>query len=296
MPVAVFLWLAGSFFTSISINTTLLRLYFDDKVEHPSQVSLFFNVVLSLVGGIFIILFMGIPGIWIALAFILFNGFCFILAVFFTKKRTVYALEYGEKLLVSLKTIDLHICHIFEEWYEGNSENLAEPIIRSIRFVLSELPHALGLDASHKPAISVMIPQNDRFEVIGDDSIESFRIQEMEERFRYGPNPVSVAGYAMHQRRIIVLNDLSNENDENAKHWIRTFRDEPKKGSLVAFPIVRGLASEETEPIAILCVASIKKDAFKDVNTLVRILTYFAIKIEILQNCMDLTGYSRPGV
>jgi hypothetical protein len=118
----------------------------------------------------------------------------------------------------------------------------------------------------------------------------------MEELFQYGSNTVSLAGHAMNQRRPVIVNDLANESDENLKFWVRTFRDEQKEGSLLAFPIIRGLGSPDAEPIAILCITSAKKDAFLNENALIRILTYFSVKIEILQNCLDLTTLSRRGV
>jgi hypothetical protein len=286
-------WLAGLFVTSITINTALLKVIYDDKFAHPSLVSLFINSLLSVVGGFFIYI---LAGFQFSVAFICFNASSFFLMVYFTKKRTVYALELGEKLLVALKNIDLQITYILNEMYEGKNNNLTKQVARALRFILSELPNIIGLDDSDHPQLCVLIPSNHRFKVFAYERIESFRIEKIEELFRYGDNTVSIAGHAMNLRKMIVVNDLSDDKDENVKYWVRTFRDEPKEGAVLVYPILRGLASSDAEPIAILCVTSSRVGAFKNENTLFRILTYFSIKIEILQNCLDLKSIIKESV
>ena len=279
-------WLAGLFIGSISLNLGLLKIIYDDTFAYPNRISLTANALLSFVGGFFIFY---VAGAMYSIAFILFNVLSFLLMFYFTKRRTVYALELGEKLLAALKTIDLQLTYILSEMHHSENSDAAKPIRRAVRFILAELPDILGLNGDHHPQLCVLIPHENKFTVVAYERIESFRIEEMEKLFRYGPNPVSVAGRAMNQRRMVIINDLSKEEYPGADDWIKTYRDEQKKGSILAFPIMRGLASLDAEPIAILCITSAKKGAFKDENTLIRVLTYFSVKIEMLQNCLDLT-------
>jgi hypothetical protein len=288
MDVTKTIWLAGLFIASISTNTTLIKLVTDDKLERPNIVSLFFNSLLTIVGGFFSFLLLGL---FYASGFILFNIASFFFILYITKRRTVTALEYAEKLLINFKAIDLQISYILNEMYSGRSKDLARPTRRTLRFILSELPNVLGLDSSHHPQFSILVPQDKKFMVVAYEGIESFRIARMEELFQYGKDTVSLAGHAMNQKSPVIVNDLANETDPNLLYWTRTSPNEAKEGSILAYPIIRGLGSPDADPIAILCITSAKKNAFVNKDAINRVLAYFSLKIEILQNCIDLTTF-----
>jgi hypothetical protein len=286
MTIPQLIWLAGLFITSITINTGLLKVVTDDKFERPNAVSLIINSLFSLVGGFFGIL---LVGIFFSVIFVLFNALSFLLLFYFTKIRTVQGLELGEKLLIQFKTIDLQICYILAEIHGKERGNLIKPITLALRYILSEMPTIIGLDNTHHSELSVLIPKENKFKVVAYSGIENYRVEKMEEMFHYGSNTVSLAGHAMNQRKPIIVNDLADDTNPNLEHWIKTHRDEPKRGSLLAFPIIRGLGASDAEPIAILCITSMKKNAFKNADSVIRLLNYYALKIEILQNCLDLT-------
>ena len=279
------IWLTSLFIASITTNAGLLKVISDDKIERPNLVALFVNTLLSIVGGLFAFLLIG--STYASFLFILFNAFSFLALVYTTKYRTVRALELGEKLLVVFKTVDLQISYILSEMINNENADVAKPIRLGLRYILSEIPSVLGLDNSHRPQLSILIPEKNKFKVIAYSGIENFRVAKIEEMFQYGDNTVSLAGHAMNQRRAIVVNDLSDEKNLDSIFWVKTINDESRSGSLLAFPIIRGLGPSDAEPIAILYITSIKKNAFANVAT-IRILSYFALKIEVLQNCLEI--------
>lgn len=291
MSIAQIAWLATLCVASITININLLKIITDDKFDRPNLVSLIANGLLSIVGGFFAIILVGLI---YAIGFVVFNGLSFLIMYYFTKKRTVRGLELGERLLIQFKTIDLQICYILAEIYNNNHDDLLKPIRLALRYVLSELPDILGLDnKTHHPQLSVLIPKNNKFKVIAYSGIENFRVEKMEELFEHGSKTVSIAGRAMNQRKAVIINDLSDGSNPELEFYIKTFRDEDTVGSMLAFPIMRGLEPSDSEPIAILCITSKRTEAFKNQGAVLKILSFFAIKIEILQNCLDLTAIPR---
>lgn len=285
MSVAQIAWLATLCVASITINTSLLKIITDDKFDRPNLVSLFVNGLLSLVGGVFAV---ALVGLIYSIVFVLFNVISFLIMFYFTKRRTVRGLEFGERLLVQFKTIDLQICYIIAE-INNKKSDLLKPIRLALRYILSELPSNLGLDGTHHPQLSVLLPQeNNKFKVIAYSGIENYRVEKMEELFEYGSKTVSIAARAMNQKTPIIIDNLSDPKNPDLEFYVKTFRDEEKEGSMLAFPIMRGLEPSDTEPIAILCITSKKPNAFVNREAVLRLLNYFAIKIEILQNCLDL--------
>lgn len=285
------LWLTSLFIASITTNVGLLKIISDDKFERPNLVALFINTLLSLVGGVFVLFV--INSIYASFLFILFNVISFLLLVYMTRYRTVRALELGEKLLIIFKTVDLQISYILSEMIgQNDGTDITKPIRLALRYILSEIPSVLGLDNSHHPQLSILIPENNKFKVVAYSGIENFRVAKIEEMFQYGPNVVSLAGHAMNQRRAVVINDLTDEKNSDSIFWIRTFNNEPRTGSLLAFPIIRGLGPSDAEPIAILYITSTKRNAFANAAT-INILSYFALKIEILQNCLGIAEIKR---
>lgn len=291
MTIPQLAWLAGLFVTSITTNTGLLKIVTDDKFERPNAVSLLINGLLSLVGGFFGLILVGVV---FSVGFVVFNVSSFLLMFYFTKIRTVRGLELGEKLLIQFKTIDLQICYILAEINSKGRENLIKPITLALRYILSEMPTILGLDNTHHSELSVLIPQENKFKVVAYSGIENYRVEKMEEMFQYGSNTVSLAGRAMNQRKPVIVNNLADDTNPDLEYWVKTHRDEPKIGSLLAFPIIRGLGASDTEPIAILCITSRRTNAFKNEDAVIRLLNYYALKIEILQNCLDLNSVIVP--
>ncbi|WKZ41870.1 MAG: GAF domain-containing protein [Anaerolineales bacterium] len=289
MTSAQLIWMAGLFVGSITLNTGLLKVITDDKIERPNLVGFFINLLLSLVGAFFGYILIGVL---LSVAFVLFNVFSYIVIFFIVKKRDIKAVKFGETLLATFKRIDLQISFILSEINNskeiGLDTDFARPVRRTLRYIISELPYALGLDGSHETLISVLIPSNNKFKVVAYYGLENFVVAKMEDLFRYGPDAVSIAGHAMNQRTTVIINDLSDDNNQDVRRWVRVW-DESKTGSILAYPIIRGVGSNEAEPMAVICVTSRKKNAFDTISS-TDLLNYFAPKIEILQNCMDLTA------
>ncbi len=284
MTTTQLVWLASIFVASITINLGLLRVITDDKLKRPNLAAILINILMSSVGIFFAIRIVG--GNW-WVAFILFNLLSFLTILYVVKKRDVKAVILGENLLVIFKRVDLQISYILGEINNRTTKDLVSPIRRTLKYILAELPVVLGMDSFQPVLISVLVPHGNRFKVVAHVGLENFVIDKMEWVFRYGSDAVSIAGQAMNQKRAIVINDLEKEEENEAiKYWIRVW-DESKQGCLLAYPIMRGLGSSNDEPMAVLCISSHKKNAF-DVKIVIQILNYFAPKIEILQNCMDL--------
>jgi hypothetical protein len=131
----------------------------------------------------------------------------------------------------------------------------------------------------------VLVPQNSKFKVVAYEGITPVRLQLMEETFSYGITANGLAGHAVNRRSPIIINDLSN--NEDAELFIKLSKDDTKTGSAIAYPILRGLGSTTAEPIAVLCITSIKKQAFP-IELTKQFLSYYSAKIEILQNCIDI--------
>jgi len=283
MTVAQSVWFAGLFIVSITMNTSLLKIITDDKFQRPTTVALFINLLLSLIGGFFASI---IAGWAYSLGIILFNSACFFIIVYIVKKRDVTAVGFAEKLLVALNTIDLQISYILSEINERRGGDLSKAIQRALQYIISEIPNVIGLDQSHHPEISLLIPQNNKFKVIAYSGVENYRVVKMEEFFQYGEKTFSLAGHAMNQRKPVIVNSLAE--DTNQELWLRTTTSDSKKGSILVFPIIRGLESENVNPIAILSIASIKENGFRNAEALMGVLAYFSQKIEILLSCLDL--------
>jgi GAF domain-containing protein len=186
------------------------------------------------------------------------------------------------------QTVDLQIVYILSKINSGrNNSDLEKPIRRAVRYILAELPNLLGLDSSHRPQMCLLIPRNGKFSVVAYSGIEHYRLVKIEELFRYSPEPISLAGLAMNHGKPIIVNDLSDRDNEYVGYWIRLTPNEIQPGSLLAYPVIRGIGSIDTEPIAILYITSDRKNAF-DVEAVLRLLGIFSPKIEILQRFLDL--------
>lgn len=285
MDIKILTWLAGLFLLSVSANTGLFGIITNDKIERPSRIAFYLNLSLSVIGAIFAVFIAGYY--YIAVIFALYNSLSFLYITYIVKKRSIKALKFAEVLLATIKNIDLQICYILDVMYKKPRSDIGKPIRRTVRFILSELGNILGLDHVDHAQLCVLIPENNKFRVVAYHGIESIKVQKMEETFRHGPKPNSVAGHAMSERRTIIINDLSDNSNKDTRYWIDVLGDEKRDGSMLVHPIIRGIGSSTSKPIAVICVTSQRKKAF-DAELSIQILNYFSPKIEILQNCWDI--------
>lgn len=286
MTIDQYGWLAGIYITSITINLSILKIIIDNKLKYPSRYSLGFNTLLSVVGCFFTYKTVGLTQ---SIGFLIYNSISFLGILYITKSRTVNALELGETLLNLFKTIDLQTINIISD-INNRKQTTVKSITRALRYILAEIPGILGLDNTHHSQGCVLVPVKSKFKVVAYESIESYKIELIEKLFNHGSNIVSIAALAMKQRRMIIVNDLADQTNHDAKYWVPTYPEEPKIGSILAYPIIRGLGIPDAKPLAIICITSVKKNAFLNVSTLNRVLGFFAVKIETLQNCLELTN------
>jgi len=212
-------------------------------------------------------------------------------------RSTVRAVYLGEKIISVSQAIDLQIVYVLSKINSGEIDsNLDTSIRRSIRYILSELPALLGLDNSHRAQMCLLIPYQGGFRVAAYSGIENYRVVKIEEVFKYSPEPISLAGLAVSQCKPLVINDLSDRDKENTNYWIRLANNEVQPGSILAYPIIRGLGSVDTEPIAVLYVTSDKKSAFTAVETVISLLNVFSPKIEILQRLLEIKNLNSTQV
>lgn len=289
MEISRITWYAGLFVTSIASNTTLLKIITSDKIPRPNLVALFIMIVMSLVGGIFATILLGIIA---ALIFVSFNAFSFIGIVYIVKKRDTKAVLLGERLLATFQRIDLQICYILSEMHTHPESDIGKPIRRTIRYILAELSHILALDSSHHPQIAMLIPDSQKFRVLAYSGIPSDKLAKLETTFQYGDNPVSLAGEVVNQRKPIIINDLADGANPDTVKWVPISPNEERTGSILVYPFMSGIGPSKEDPIAVLCITSEKKDAF-DVEAVVQILAYFAPKLEVLQNCWDIVSSTK---
>jgi len=277
-------WLAGLCIGSITANTALLKVITDDKVPRPNVAAGFLNTLLSIVGGLFCFYFVGYS---VSVAFILFNLISFLILVYIVTKRDKKAVLFAEKLFPTFLAVDLQIAFILSEMNKGSGANMGSPIRRALRYILSEMPIVFGFDNAHHAQSCVLVPRKNRFSVVAYSGIPNYKVPKMEETFRYGPNPVSVAGHAVNERKTIIINDLTDQKSIDGQYWVKITDDETKIGALLAHPIFRGIGSATSEPIAVLCITSMLKNAF-DIEETNRLLSLFSLKVEILQYCWDI--------
>ncbi|MDI6696729.1 MAG: GAF domain-containing protein [Anaerolineales bacterium] len=289
MEISKITWFASLFIASITINATLLKIITSDKIPRPNWAALFINVIVSLIGGIFGDMLLGIIP---SATFVLFNVFSFLGIVYIVKRRDTKAVILGEKLLAVFRRIDLQICYILSEMLVHPTSDIGKPIRRTIRYVLAELSNILGLDATHHAQLIILIPEGYKFKVLAYSGIPSDKLAEIENTFKYGPEPISLAGEAMNRRVPIIINDLSDESLPETAKWVRISPDEKREGSILVYPFMRGLGPSSGDPIAELCIASEKKDAF-DIEAVTQILAHFSPKLEVLQNCWDIFSASK---
>ncbi len=289
MTVAQWTWLAGMFLASITANAGLVKIISDDNTKRPNALAIVLNTVLSIVGGFFVF---RIAGINSSTIFIIFNVGLFFVLVFIIKRRDSKAVIFGESLLAEFQTIDVQICFILSEMWDNPNGDMVKPIRQTLRYILSELQNVFGLDSSHHAQLCILIPQDFKFQVVAYEGISPVKLKQMAESFRYGDDANSLAGHALNRRIPIIINDLSNEKDDDARYFVALSHDEAKRGSILVYPIIRGIGSAVGQPIALICITSEKKNAF-DIEITKQILSYFATKVEVLQNCMDIAGTLR---
>jgi len=291
------IYLSGLYITSLTFNAGLLKFVPEKKTGIAYLLPLILNSILSVVGAIFIYKIVGAT-INVAI-YVGYNFSSFLILQYFHKSQsqTDYALDVGERLLSELKKIDFQISKIMDDMVTGKNKDYPfRGVRRSLRFILSELPNLIGLDGRDRTQLCLLVPNDFKFTVVAWKSIDDFKIEEIESKFAYGQEPQSIAGHSMNTRSAIIVNDLSNDDDPKVRLWIRTVPDEEKTGSVLAYPILLRSRHEAVDPIAILCIATEKTNAFEDEKSLMRILDFFSVKIEILQHCYDLTNSSLMGV
>lgn len=286
MTDAKWIWLAGIYIASITLNGSLLKIITDDKIKRPNVVAIILNVVLSAVGGFFV---NKLVGGFATPIFFAFNLSLFLILIYVIKRRDNKAVIFGERLLSEFQTIDLQVCFILSEMCEHPEGDLTKPIRQTLRYILSELQRIFGLDDSHHPQLCILVPNDFRFRVVAYEGISPVKLKQMEESFKYGDEPYSLAGHSMNRRIPIIINDLSNEKEEDVKYFVTLSREEAKRGSILVYPIIRGIGATTGSPIALLSITSDKKQSF-DIEVTKQVLSYFATKVEVLQNCMDIAS------
>lgn len=284
MQLSQIIWMASLSTGSIAANTGLLKVITDDKIARPNVAAGFLNTLLSIIGGIFCYYILGLH---YSIAFVFFNLISFIVLVYIITKRDKKAVIFAEKLFPTFQAIDLQIAFLLGEIVKGEMEDLGKPIRRALRFILSEIPVVFAFDSSHHTQSCILVPENYRFKVLAYSGIPNYKVDKMEEMFRYGEQPVSIAGICVNNKKTVIINDLTDQKNIDNDYWVKITNEETKVGSLLAHPIFRGIGFGHAEPIAVLCITSLKKNAF-DIKETNLLLNFFSLKVEILQNSWDI--------
>lgn len=276
-------WFAGIFFSSIAINSALVKIISSKGINHPNLICVFLNSLTSFVGGYFAFRLINLAT---GFVFIAFNALSILIIIFIGTRRDIRAIKFSKDIFTSFQKLDLQTIFILTELTTHPNPELLKAVRRTQRWALSELTRILGLERE-KPEACILVPKDSRFHVVAYDGIENYKIAAIEEKMKFSPNPEGIAGQAMINRKQIIINDLSDMSDNNATNWIPLVATEEKKGSLFVHPISKGLAGRNEQPLAIVCIATNKIKAF-DEKSVKKLMVYFEPKIEILQICWEL--------
>ncbi len=200
------------------------------------------------------------------------------------RRRSIAGLELGEKLLVTFKAIDLQIAWIQNQIHNASKPDIDRPIRLCSRYIVASLIDCLGLDNTHKTkAYLLVVAEDNKFKLIAFNDIDEQAANQIESTFHYGSNADSLAGFAVNQKHPIVINDLSDSKNVLVRDWIHLYPGDNKKtGSVLVYPIVDSFLESDTEPSAILCIHSERNDAFTQIDSILRLMTYFSVKLEIV--------------
>lgn len=197
--------------------------------------------------------------------------------------------EHELKLNSIFNTLDVAIQTIAYELSKQDHKDVNNEVYRAIDEALSNIPFFLGVEVTDKPTSCVLLARNDtlKFTVLSSHNLHYHKRQKIERDFSFAENAImGVAGYAACKMEKIFIGNLATSKDTAMNYWMELVKDEPKKGFMCAYPIIRGIGEDSsgTEiPLAVICLSSkelIFPDEFR--NDLMFYLGMFAQKIETL--------------
>ena len=282
------IWIATFFLGITGIQISIFRLAINDKFRRPLLVAGLFFIVILIVELTCIYFGFGlIP------AFLVFGYSCLLFLIFFSaiKSRDKKAIKFGEQYTRVTHTIDIQINHVLDQMItNGNTAETSKAIENGLCYILSEIVAYLKLDFTrHKSRLCILLTKKDGlFKVIAQIGIPNHLIDNLEHEFSYHQNIVSVAGLSANKHEVICIRNLSNKKDERTYCWHQLEPSEEKIGSIICYPIGKGVGDNKIEETsAVINISSSKKNAF-NCEAVVELLDHFSQKIETLLYCYEL--------
>lgn len=193
------------------------------------------------------------------------SAFFLIVIVAILKRRDTKGIKMGQGFLEALHRIDLqttYVLHLFSK--TGATPALAKAINTALSFILTQVALILKVevdkDQSH---LSLLLAREGKFKVIAQTGVTPKHVAFIEKYFSYENGGNGLAGKSAARGQVIYIPDLSDESNLDVKSWIRVGEDEDKEGSIICYPMIRGVGEEDGHvPLAVLSVTSIRKKAF----------------------------------
>lgn len=217
------------------------------------------------------------------------NGLTFGAIYNVVKDRDIGGINYGQLTIEYFNRLDQQISYILDGISVGKDKTeLRHAVSVALSFSIRAITHLLALDVKHDAHFSIFYAKNGHFQVVASDGIPEEHIQLIQKNFRYGQEPIGLAGHAVSICKILSMKDVSDTSDPNFNKWAPTIKDEPRTGAIICIPLNRGLKSEGgCTPIGVINLTSMKKGAFESVPKRV-LLNRFSVKVEMLLYCMEM--------
>ncbi len=280
MTEAQAFWLVTTVLASFAVNIAAFKLSLEDRLPHPARWSIALNLIILLfVGGLILSLLGPLPAAIIAAVSLVFLN---LNILFFLSRKDRKGINWGQEFIPSSHVIDLQINFLLSLVIEGaTTTTLRNAIDDTLYHILDEITRVVPLsqkDDASQVALLLCLPEGG-FSVLCQRGIPAHRIAAMDAQLRHLPHPVGVAGQCANTRSTIYIPDLSDESDQNVKHWIRLDKDEDKSGSLYCEPIKKGVGSLSGEALAVLSLTSKHTHKF-DTKIVPNYINMIAPKIE----------------
>lgn len=281
MTISQLTWLSGIIIAIISSNIGILKYVNSDKIKRPIVQGGLLNLVIGITLSTlsyFIINWL------VAIGVFLFCGTFFVYLVIFLKNRDKKGIIIGEQLIQAHHILDQQICFIVRQIKRRASKPKIRIYVKqTLEIMLSELHKLFTKNGSGDTTLSLIKTEKDgTFKVIAYCGIKVPEIVEMERKFRYSPEPVSIAGNAAKECKYLIVPDLENETDTLYNKWIPVVENQKQTGFIVCYPIKSCDPDQDViNPLGVLSISSSKKDDF-DGELIKTILESFESKIEML--------------
>lgn len=226
-------------------------------------------------------IYFGLIVLGITMAYITIN---LVYTHFYERQQQSPAAEYAETYTASKNNLDIQLNILLTMMLKNEPlERIEEFVQRCFTYSISILEQVMGIvpskDESH---ISLLKAKEDgTFSVTASTGIKPHRIQKIQKEFRWKEPVNSLAGLAVSRRKTIIVRDFDSPESKVFKEfWIALDAREVMQGTIVCFPIMRGVADlEPGQPLAVLCITSRRKKAWTD-ETINDAIGYIAQEIE----------------